>query len=81
MWMNRLKLSRVTALVLLAYLTFSFAAGVFLADGTVHPIRRPLLPKDEMQGQRIAHAHQLRPVMEQFSRVGGSGPTTAMAKQ
>ncbi|PYV69953.1 MAG: hypothetical protein DMG96_32605 [Acidobacteria bacterium] len=58
MWMNRLKLSRVTALVLLAYLTFSFAAGVFLADGTVHPIRRPLLPKDEMQGQRIAHAHQ-----------------------
>ena len=56
--MNKLRLSRVTVFVSLAYLAFSFAAGVSLADGTVHPIRRPFLPQDEMQGQEIAHAHQ-----------------------
>jgi len=56
--MNGLRLLRVTSVVLLGYLALSFAAGLFLADGTVHPNRRPFLPQDEMQGRQIAQAHQ-----------------------
>jgi len=50
--------SRVAALLFAGYLACSFAAGIFVADGTVHPIRRPLFAQDEMQAQKIAHAHQ-----------------------
>ena len=53
-----MRLSRIAALLFAGYLACSFAAGVFVADGTVHPIRRPLFAQDEMQAQRIAHAHQ-----------------------
>src|SRR6266481_1349105 len=56
--MNGMRLSRVTALLFAGYLACSFAAGAFVADGTVHPIRRHLFAEDEMQAQRIAHAHQ-----------------------
>jgi predicted alpha/beta-fold hydrolase len=56
--MNKMTLSRVAALLLAGYLACSFAAGVFVADGAVHPIRRPLFAQDEKQVQQIAHTHQ-----------------------
>jgi len=38
----------------LGYLVLSFTAGVFVAEGTLHPGRRFLSAKDEMLGQEMA---------------------------
>jgi uncharacterized protein len=56
--MNRRRVTQITAVVSLGYLAFVLAAGVFLADGTVHPNRRLLFLEDGNRGQRIAQAHQ-----------------------
>jgi predicted alpha/beta-fold hydrolase len=41
----------------LGYLTSSLLAGVFLAEGTLHPARRPISAKDWIQAQGVAHGH------------------------
>ncbi len=40
--------SRRLLLALSLYLAFSAAAGISIADGTLHPARRPLTPDDEL---------------------------------
>jgi pimeloyl-ACP methyl ester carboxylesterase len=42
-------------LFLTLYLVFSLLAGIFVADGTMHPARRPLTPEDESTVRDIAH--------------------------
>jgi len=37
------------------YLAFSAVAGIFVADGTLHPARRPITPEDESTMRDIAH--------------------------
>jgi pimeloyl-ACP methyl ester carboxylesterase len=39
--------SRRLILAVVLYLTFCSIAGIFVADGTLHPPRRPLTPEDE----------------------------------
>lgn len=56
---GRLTLRR-TALWLLGFLGVSLLAGVFLAEGTLHPSRRLLTAKDEMQAQEMAKSHEAR---------------------
>src|SRR5882724_3046933 len=55
--MRRGRLVRFSVFFLLGYLTLSAVAGVFLADGTLHPARRSLSPNDELQAQRLAYDH------------------------
>ncbi len=45
------------AVSLLAFLAFSWLGGVFVAEGTLHPGRRPLLPSDSMQATILARNH------------------------
>jgi pimeloyl-ACP methyl ester carboxylesterase len=47
--------SRYLLLLIMLYLGFSAAAGIFLADGTLHPARRPLTQEDESTMRDIAH--------------------------
>ena len=47
--------SRRIILALLLYLTFCIVAGIFLADGTLHPARRPLTDEDTGAMRDIAH--------------------------
>jgi alpha-beta hydrolase superfamily lysophospholipase len=51
------RLLRLGVFFLLGYLALSFIAGVFVAEGTLHPGRRSLLAKDEMQAQGMAHSY------------------------
>src|SRR2546425_5340096 len=48
---------RLGVFFLLGYLSLLFIAGVFVAEGTLHPGRRSLAAKDEMQAQGMAHSH------------------------
>jgi pimeloyl-ACP methyl ester carboxylesterase len=45
---------RLAFTLLALYLLFSIVAGVFLCDGTLHPLRRPLTPSDEAQASLLA---------------------------
>ena len=47
--------SRRLLLFLTFYLAFCVAAGIFVADGTLHPVRRPLTPEDESTMRETAH--------------------------
>jgi uncharacterized protein len=47
--------SRHLLLFLTLYLAFSAIAGIFVADGTLHPARRPLTQEDESTIRDIAH--------------------------
>jgi uncharacterized protein len=47
--------SRRLLLFLTLYLAFSAAAGIFIADGTLHPARRPLTQEDESTMRNVAH--------------------------
>src|SRR5215831_1558372 len=51
------RLLRRGLFLLLGYLTLSFVAGVFMAEGTLHPGRRPLSAKDEMLAGEMAHKY------------------------
>ena len=42
-------------LFLALYLAFCLVAGVYVADGTLHPARRPLTSEDESTMREIAH--------------------------
>src|SRR5690349_17646509 len=48
---------RLGVLFLLEYLTLAFLAGVFVAEGALHPGRRSLSPNDEIQAQAMAGNH------------------------
>lgn len=50
-------LLRLSVFCLLGFLALSFMAGVLVAEGTLHPGRRSLSAKDEMQAQGMAHSH------------------------
>jgi pimeloyl-ACP methyl ester carboxylesterase len=50
-------LLRLGVVTLLGFLALSFAAGVFEAEGTLHPRRRSLSAKDEMQAREMARSH------------------------
>src|ERR1700693_6425649 len=47
--------SRRLLLFLTLYLTFSSIAGIFVADGTLHPARRPLSAEAETAMRDISH--------------------------
>ncbi len=51
------RLLRLGILFFLGHLALSFVAGVFVAEGTLHPGRRPLSANDEMQAQGMARSH------------------------
>jgi uncharacterized protein len=51
------RLLRLAVFFFLGYLGLSFVAGVFVAEGTLHPGRRPLSANDEMQAQGMANSH------------------------
>lgn len=48
--------TRRLMLVLLLYLAFSTVAGIYLADGTLHPARRPLTDEDVAKARNSVHA-------------------------
>jgi dipeptidyl aminopeptidase/acylaminoacyl peptidase len=50
------RLLRLGVLFFLGYLVLSIVAAVFMAEGTLHPGRRFLSAKDEMQAQEMAHS-------------------------
>src|SRR5260370_385048 len=54
-------------------LALSCAAGVFVAEGTLHPGRRLLSDKDEMQAQEMAHRHDS--VLANVAIPAGDGAT------
>jgi hypothetical protein len=45
--------TRRLILAILLYLVFSAVAGVFLADGALHPAKRPLTEEDRAAGQNV----------------------------
>ncbi len=47
---------RRAVLGLCLYLAFSAVGGIFLADGTLHPVRRPLTEDEIVEAQRSAQA-------------------------
>jgi dipeptidyl aminopeptidase/acylaminoacyl peptidase len=51
------RLLRLGVFFFLGYLGLSFVAGVFVAEGTLHPGRRPLSANDKMQAQGMANSH------------------------
>src|SRR5580658_1145586 len=57
--------ARYLLLFLSLYLMFSAVAGIFVADGTLHPARRPLTQQDESTMRTIAH--QLNSTLEDVS--------------
>jgi len=52
----RTRTSRRLLLALALYLAFCTIAGVFVADGTLHPPRRPLTDADTADARQSAHA-------------------------
>jgi uncharacterized protein len=55
--MPRRRRTRYALLALTLYLTFCIVGGIFVADGTLHPARRPLT--DEEVSAALAFAHSL----------------------
>jgi hypothetical protein len=52
--MNPTTILRRIGYFLLAYSASAFAAGVFVAEGTLHPGRRPLTDSDQIVGRKLA---------------------------
>jgi uncharacterized protein len=55
--MNPTTILRRIAYFLLAYSALAFAAGVFVAEGTLHPVRRPLADNDQIVGRELAQQY------------------------
>ena len=55
--MNPTTILRRIAYFLLAYSALAFAAGVFVAEGTLHPGRRPLADSDQIVGRKLAQQY------------------------
>jgi pimeloyl-ACP methyl ester carboxylesterase len=53
--MRRTRKFRLILLSLALYLAFCLLAGIFIADGTLHPARRPLTQADEATAREMAH--------------------------
>jgi len=71
--MHPRRLLRPGIFFFLGYLALSCAAGVFVAEGTLHPGRRLLSDKDEMQAQEMAHRHDS--VLANVAIPAGDGAT------
>jgi pimeloyl-ACP methyl ester carboxylesterase len=54
---NPTAILRRIAYFLLAYSALAFAAGVFVAEGTLHPGRRPLADRDQIVGRELAQQY------------------------
>ncbi len=52
--MRLTKRSRRILLFFVLYLSFCFAAGIFVANATLHPVRRPLTPEQETTMREIS---------------------------
>lgn len=52
--MHTRKLLRLGVVLFLVYVVVCLLAGVFVAEGTLHPGRRPLSARDENQAQEVA---------------------------
>jgi dipeptidyl aminopeptidase/acylaminoacyl peptidase len=50
-------ITRLGAVCLVGFLVLSVIAGVLLAEGTLHPVRRPLSAGDETQAREMALRH------------------------
>jgi hypothetical protein len=48
---------RLGAVSFAGFILLSVIAGVLLAEGTLHPGRRPLSPEHEMQARAMARGH------------------------
>ena len=48
---------RLAVLFFVGYLALSLVAGVFVAEGTIHPSRRLVSAKDEMRAEEMAYSH------------------------
>jgi predicted alpha/beta-fold hydrolase len=48
---------RLAVLFFVGYMALALVAGVFVADGTIHPSRRLVSAKDEMRVEEMAHGH------------------------
>lgn len=55
--MNPTTILRRIAYFLLAYSALAFAAGVFVAEGTLHPGRRSLTDSDQIVGRKLAQQY------------------------
>jgi alpha-beta hydrolase superfamily lysophospholipase len=55
--MNPTTILRRIAYFLLAYSALAFAAGVFVAEGTLHPGRRPLADSDQIVGRELVQQY------------------------
>jgi len=55
--MNPTTILRRIGYFLLAYSALAFAAGVFVAEGTLHPGRRPLTDSDQIVGRKLAQQY------------------------
>jgi uncharacterized protein len=53
---RRSRLTLVVVLFLILYLGFCGVAGIFLADGTLHPARRPLTQEEETTMRQVSAA-------------------------
>jgi uncharacterized protein len=53
--MRPTKTTRRLLLFVTLYLAFCLVAGIYVADGTLHPARRPLTPEDEASMRNTAH--------------------------
>jgi|HubBroStandDraft_1064217.scaffolds.fasta_scaffold00056_58 pimeloyl-ACP methyl ester carboxylesterase len=53
--MRRTRTTRRLLLFLTLYLAFSLVAGIYVADGTLHPARRPITPEEESTMRDIAN--------------------------
>jgi pimeloyl-ACP methyl ester carboxylesterase len=54
--MSRSRRTRRLLVAFLLYLAFSTVAGIYLADGTMHPLRRPLTDEDATEMRNSLHA-------------------------
>ncbi|HWX92296.1 MAG TPA: alpha/beta fold hydrolase [Terriglobales bacterium] len=52
-----MRLRRVVAATVFAYLTLSVLTGIFLCEATLHPARRPLSFDDQSRARELAPAH------------------------
>jgi pimeloyl-ACP methyl ester carboxylesterase len=52
--MRLIRKSRLVLLFVILYVAFCFTAAIFVADGTMHPSRRPLTPEAEATMREIA---------------------------
>lgn len=69
--MNATIILRRIACFLLAYSALALAAGVFVAEGTLHPGRRPLADRDQIAGRKLAQQYDSDFTLASISAANG----------